>query len=43
MSYAIVRDELAVFPLPAGSEKTPAPTEMDAVPEEFAVGVNVAV
>ena len=31
------------MPLPAESVNTPAPTEIDAVPEELDVGVNVAV
>ena len=38
----MLSDELAVFPLPAVSANTPEPTEMDAVPEEFDVGVKVA-
>ena len=42
VSYVMLRDELAVFPLPAVSVNTPEPTEMDAVPEEFDVGVKVA-
>jgi hypothetical protein len=42
VSYVMLSDELAVFPLPAVSVNTPEPTEMDAVPEEFDVGVKVA-
>jgi hypothetical protein len=38
----MLKDELAVFPLPAVSVNTPEPMEMDAVPEEFDVGVKVA-
>ena len=43
MSYEILSAELASFPLPTESVNTPAPTEIDAVPDESAVGVNVAV
>ena len=43
VSYEILRAELASFPLPTESVNTPAPTEIDAVPDESAVGVNVAV
>ena len=39
----MLKAELAVLPLPAASLNTPAPTETDAVPDELAVGVNVAV
>jgi hypothetical protein len=39
----MAKEALAVFPLPAASLNTPAPTEIDAVPEEPAAGVNVAV
>jgi len=39
----MAKEALAVFPLPAASVNTPAPTEIDAVPEELDVGVNVAV
>ena len=42
VSYVMLKDELAVFPLPAVSVNTPEPMEMDAVPEEFDVGVKVA-
>jgi hypothetical protein len=42
VSKAIDSVELAVLPLPAVSVNTPEPTEMDAVPEEFDVGVKVA-
>jgi hypothetical protein len=42
VSYVMLSDELAVFPLPAVSVNTPEPMEMDAVPEEFDVGVKVA-
>jgi hypothetical protein len=43
VEYAILSAELASFPLPTESVKAPAPTEIDAVPDESAVGVNVAV
>jgi hypothetical protein len=43
VEYAILSAELASFPLPTESVNTPAPTEIDAVPDESAVGVNVAV
>jgi hypothetical protein len=43
VSKEIDNAELAVLPFPAVSVNTPAPTEIDAVPEEPAVGVNVAV
>ena len=43
VSYAIVKVVLAVFPFAAASVNTPAPTEIDAVPDELTVGVNVAV
>jgi hypothetical protein len=43
VSYEILSAELASFPLPTESVNTPAPTEIDAVPDELAVGVNVAV
>lgn len=43
VSYAILKAVLAVFPFAAASVNTPAPTEIDAVPDELDVGVNVAV
>jgi hypothetical protein len=43
VSKAIDSVELAVLPLPAESAKTPAPTEIEAVPEVPAFGVKVAV
>jgi len=43
VSYEILSAELASFPLPTESVKAPALTETDAVPDESAVGVNVAV
>jgi hypothetical protein len=43
VSYVMLKDELAVFAFVAASVNTPAPTEIDAVPDESAVGVNVAV
>jgi hypothetical protein len=43
VSYAIVKAVLAVFPFAARSVNTPAPTEIDAVPDAPDVGVNVAV
>ena len=43
VEYEILSAELASFPLPTESVNTPAPTEIDAVPDESAVGVNVAV
>jgi len=43
VSYAIVKAVLAVFPLAAASVNTPAPTEIDAIPDAPDVGVNVAV
>jgi hypothetical protein len=43
VSYEILSAELASFPLPTESVNTPAPTEIDAAPEEFTAGVNVAV
>jgi hypothetical protein len=43
VSYAILNAVLAVFPFAAGSVNTPAPTEIDAVPDAPDVGVNVAV
>ena len=43
VSYAIVKAVLAVFPFAAASVNTPAPTEIDAVPDAPDVGVNVAV
>jgi len=43
VSKAIDSVELAVLPLPAVSAKTPAPTEIEAVPEVPAFGVKVAV
>ena len=43
VSYAILNAVLAVFPFAAASVNTPAPTEIDAVPDELDVGVNVAV
>jgi hypothetical protein len=43
VSYAILRAVLAVFAFAAASVNTPAPTEIDAVPDELDVGVNVAV
>jgi len=39
----MAKEALAVFPLPDESVKAPALTEIDAVPEEPAAGVNVAV
>ena len=43
VSKSINSAELAVFTLLAASVNTPAPTEIDAVPDELTVGVNVAV
>jgi hypothetical protein len=43
VSYAMLNAVLAVFPLAAASVNTPAPTEIDAVPDAPDVGVNVAV
>ena len=39
----MLRAVLAVFPFAAASVNTPAPTEIDAVPDALDVGVNVAV
>jgi hypothetical protein len=39
----MAKEALTVFPLPDESVKAPALTEIDAVPEEPAAGVNVAV
>jgi hypothetical protein len=39
----MLRAVLAVLPLGTASVNTPAPTEIDAVPDELDVGVNVAV
>ena len=39
----MLRAVLAVFPFAAASVNTPAPTEIDAVPDELDAGVNVAV
>ena len=43
VSYAILNVVLAVFAFVAASVNTPAPTEIDAVPDAPDVGVNVAV
>jgi hypothetical protein len=43
VSYAIVKVVLAVFPFAAASVNTPAPTEIDAVPDALDIGVNVTV
>ena len=43
VSYAILNAVLAVFAFVAASVNTPAPTEIDAVPDALDVGVNVAV
>jgi hypothetical protein len=43
VSKSINSVELAVFTLLAASVNTPAPTEIEAVPDELTVGVNVAV
>jgi hypothetical protein len=43
VSYAMLKAVLAVFPFAAASLNTPAPTEIDAVPDAPDVGVNVAV
>jgi hypothetical protein len=43
VSYAILNAVLAVFAFVAASVNTPAPTEIDAVPDAPDVGVNVAV
>jgi hypothetical protein len=43
VSKAIDNAELAVLPFPTASVNTPAPTEIEAVPEVPAVGVKVAV
>ena len=39
----MLRAALAVFPFAAASVNTPAPTEIDAVPDALDVGVHVAV
>jgi hypothetical protein len=39
----MLRAALAVFPFAAASVNTPALTDIDAVPDELDVGVNVAV
>ena len=43
VSYAMLNAVLAVFAFVAASVNTPAPTEIDAVPDAPDVGVNVAV
>jgi hypothetical protein len=43
VSYAILNAVLAVFPFAAASVNTPAPTEIDAVPDALDIGVNVTV
>ena len=43
VSYAILKVVLAVFPFAAASVNTPAPTEIDAVPDALDIGVNVTV
>jgi hypothetical protein len=43
VSYAMLNAVLAVFAFVAASANTPAPTEIDAVPDAPDVGVNVAV
>jgi hypothetical protein len=43
VSKGIDNSGLAVFPFPTASVNTPAPTEIEAVPEVPAVGVKVAV
>ncbi len=43
VSYGILKAVLAVFSFATASVNAPAPTEIDAVPDELDVGVNVAV